>query len=114
MRRRNPHTLTDAAPIAGLFIHDEAAPLAVIESCGKHIYGKALQIVLEPGLTEELAQDTLLVLWWAPERALNLYARESSHPRSRKKKWTAERSTGPTRGQPSPMHKRALTDLWGN
>ncbi len=32
------------------------------------MYGSALQILQEPGLAEEVAQDTLLVLWWDPAR----------------------------------------------
>jgi RNA polymerase sigma-70 factor, ECF subfamily len=58
----------DDVVIAGLLRHDEEALLSLIDSCGKHVYGRALQIVLEPSLAEEVAQDTLLVLWWDPER----------------------------------------------
>lgn len=59
---------SDRALIAGLVLRDEAALRVLIELCGKYIYGKALQILRESHLAEEVAQDTLLVLWWHPER----------------------------------------------
>ena len=61
-------TLTDSVLISGLALHDEGALVSLIESCGEYIYGKALQILHEPSLAEEVTQDTLLVLWWHPER----------------------------------------------
>ena len=61
-------TLSDSVLISGLARHDESALIFLIESCGKYIYGRALQILHEPSLAEEVAQDTLLVLWWRPER----------------------------------------------
>lgn len=61
-------TPTDSALIAGLLLRDENALKALIDSCGKHVYGRALRILVEPGLAEEVAQDTLLALWWRPER----------------------------------------------
>ena len=59
---------SDTALIAGLVRRDEVALRTLIDLCGKYIYGKALQILHEPQLAEEVAQDTLLVLWWHPER----------------------------------------------
>lgn len=58
----------DTALIAGLARHDEKALRTLIDTCGKYVYGKALQILQDPRLAEEVAQDTLLVLWWSPER----------------------------------------------
>jgi RNA polymerase sigma-70 factor (ECF subfamily) len=58
----------DRELVARLAQRDEAALGTLIDLCGKHIYGKALQILIEPQLAEEVAQDTLLVLWWHPER----------------------------------------------
>lgn len=58
----------DAEVLAGLFEHDEEALLQLIESCGAFVYAKALQILHQPPLAEEVTQDTLLVLWWEPER----------------------------------------------
>ena len=58
----------DAAVLAGLFKHDEAALIQLIDSCGGFVYAKALQILHQPVLAEEVAQDTMLVLWWNPER----------------------------------------------
>ena len=59
---------TDSVLLEGLALHDEKALIFLIESCGRYIYGKALRILHEPSLAEEVAQDTLLVLWWRPER----------------------------------------------
>lgn len=61
-------TPTDSVLLAGLARHDETALVSLIESSGRYIYGKALQILHEPALAEEVAQDTLLALWWRPER----------------------------------------------
>lgn len=58
----------DRSLIARLSSRDEDALRTLIERCGKYVYGKALQILHEPQLAEEVAQDTLLVLWWHPER----------------------------------------------
>lgn len=58
----------DTALIAGLVRHDQKALRTLIDTHGKYVYGKALQILQEPRLAEEIAQDTLLVLWWQPER----------------------------------------------
>ena len=60
--------LTDSVLIQGLARHDESALVSLIESCGRYIYGKALQVLRDSTLAEEVAQDTLLVLWWRPER----------------------------------------------
>lgn len=48
--------------------HDEEALRDLIDACGRFVYGKALQVLQEPHLAEEVAQDTLLVLWWEPGR----------------------------------------------
>lgn len=61
-------TPTDSVLLAGLARHDETALVSLIESSGRYVYGKALQILHEPSFAEEVAQDTLLVLWWRPER----------------------------------------------
>lgn len=58
----------DAALIAGLYRHDEAALEDLIHLCGDHVYGKALHILHQPRLAEEITQDTLLVLWLNPGR----------------------------------------------
>lgn len=63
-----PERQSDAALIAGLTRRDENALRALIDSCGRYVYGRAVQILQEPHLAEEVAQDTLLVLWWHPER----------------------------------------------
>lgn len=64
----SPSRQRDAALIGRLAHHDEEALRLLIESCGKLVYGRALQILQEPRLAEEVAQDTLLVLWWNPAR----------------------------------------------
>ena len=66
-RDRSP-TPTDAAIVAGLANRDEAALVALVEACGRVVYARALQILVDPQLAEEVAQDVLLILWWAPER----------------------------------------------
>lgn len=63
-----PERESDAALIAGLARRDEEALRALIDACGRYVYGRALQILQEPHLAEEVAQDTLLVLWWRPDR----------------------------------------------
>lgn len=71
MRRRAdvpPERQSDVSLIAGLARRDEAALRALIDTCGRYVYGMALQILQQPRLAEEVAQDTLLVLWWCPER----------------------------------------------
>ena len=67
-RRAVPERESDAVLVAGLARHDEAALRALIDACGAHVYAKALHILQEPALAEEVAQDTLLILWWRPER----------------------------------------------
>lgn len=54
--------------MAGLARHDEASLGTLIETCGRVVYARALQILVEPQLAEEVAQDVLLILWWEPER----------------------------------------------
>lgn len=58
----------DAALVSRLAQHDEEALRLLIESCGRPVYGRALQILQEPRLAEEVTQDTLLVLWWDPAK----------------------------------------------
>lgn len=58
----------DAALVAGLSRHDETALEDLIELCGQHVYGKALQILHQPRLAEDITQDTMLVLWLNPTR----------------------------------------------
>lgn len=58
----------DSILIDGLVEKDEAALRALIDAYGKFVYGRALQILKEPSMAEQVAQDTLLVLWWHPER----------------------------------------------
>lgn len=67
-RRVMSERASDADLVAGLTRHDEAALRALIDTCGPYIYAKALYILQEPALAEEVAQDTLLILWWRPER----------------------------------------------
>lgn len=67
-RKRSLVIPSDTDIIIGLKNHDEEAFRAMIYSCGPQVYGKALQVLHEPRLAEEVAQDTLLVLWWAPTR----------------------------------------------
>lgn len=59
---------TDARLIAGLVRRDEIALKALIDTYGRHVYGKALQVLNDRQLAEEVAQDTLLLLWWKPQR----------------------------------------------
>lgn len=59
---------SDILLVRALGNQDELALRTLIDSYAKYIYGKALQIVREPQLAEEVAQDTLLTLWWHPER----------------------------------------------
>ncbi len=40
----------------------------MIDEVGGFVYGKALQILRDPQLAEEIAHDALLVLWWDPTR----------------------------------------------
>lgn len=54
--------------IAGLVRRDESALRSLIDEVGGSVYSKALQIVRDPRLAEEIAQDTMLVLWWDPTR----------------------------------------------
>lgn len=63
-----PSRQRDVALVSRLAQHDEQALHLLIESCGGVVYGRALQILQEPCLAEEVAQDTLLVLWWNPAR----------------------------------------------
>lgn len=66
--KTHPRGPTDAALIAGLTHHDESALRALVDAHGRFVYGKALQILRMPQLAEEVAQDTLLLLWWEPDR----------------------------------------------
>lgn len=59
---------TDDALVAGLTDRQTWALRALIESCGPYVYKRATQIVRDAHLAEEIAQDTLLVLWWDPQR----------------------------------------------
>lgn len=61
-------SISDSAILAGLAQRDQSALRALIDMCGRHVYGKALRILLEPQLAEQVAQDTLLILWWEPHR----------------------------------------------
>jgi RNA polymerase sigma-70 factor (ECF subfamily) len=45
---------------------DEAALRATIDRFGPMVYGLARRIVAEPGLAEEVSQDTFLALWRRP------------------------------------------------
>lgn len=58
----------DADIVAALTRHEEWALKALLDSYAKYVYGHALQIVRDPHLAEEVAQDALLAMWWKPER----------------------------------------------
>ena len=58
----------DAEIMVGLARHDESALRDLIDSCARAVYAKALRILWEPQLAEEVTQDTLLILWWDPAR----------------------------------------------
>jgi RNA polymerase sigma-70 factor (ECF subfamily) len=58
----------EAALIAGLSRRDEAALRSLVDAHGRHVYGTAFRILRDRRSAEEVAQDTLLVLWWNPER----------------------------------------------
>jgi RNA polymerase sigma factor (sigma-70 family) len=58
----------DAVLIAGLLRRDEAALRSLVDAHGSHVYGRALQILQDRNHADEVAQETLLVLWWNPER----------------------------------------------
>ena len=64
----SPSRRLDAALVGRLAQHDEGALRLLVESCGSLVYTRALQILQDPCLAEEVAQDTLLVLWWNPAR----------------------------------------------
>ena len=66
-RRAIPERESDAVLIAGLLRHEEAALRALIDACGAPVYARALHILQDPALAEEVAQDTLLILWWRRE-----------------------------------------------
>lgn len=66
-KRRGP-ALTDSALVTGLTERQEWALKALIESYGPYVYGRAIQIVRDAELAQEIAQDALLVMWWKPER----------------------------------------------
>ena len=68
MARDPSPTATDAAIVAGLANRDEIALVALVDACGRAVYARALQVLVDPQLAEEVAQDVLLILWWAPER----------------------------------------------
>lgn len=58
----------DARLIEGLEKRDEASLRALVDAYGDHVYARALHILREPQLAEEVARDTLLLLWWEPHR----------------------------------------------
>lgn len=66
--RRRAAPLTDAVLIPGLAGRQEWALKALIESCGPYVYGRAIAIVRDARLAQEVAQDALLVMWSNPER----------------------------------------------
>jgi RNA polymerase sigma-70 factor (ECF subfamily) len=47
---------------------DETSLRRLIDIYGSYVYGRTLQILRQPHLAEEAAQDALLVLWWDPTR----------------------------------------------
>jgi len=59
---------TDERVLRALLDADERALRALIETYGRFVYGKALQILAEPSLAEEVAQDVFLALWLDPHR----------------------------------------------
>ena len=63
-----PTKLEDSQLISGLARRDESALRLLIDVHGPHVFAKTLQILRNPELAEEAAQDTLLVLWWEPTR----------------------------------------------
>ncbi len=58
----------DVFLVAGLAERDERALRLLIGTHGPFVYGKALQILKDRSLAEEVAQDTLLALWEKPQR----------------------------------------------
>ena len=63
-----PEDFSDVFLVAGLRRRDESVLRALIETHGTFVYGKALQILKDPVLAEEVAQDALLALWENPQR----------------------------------------------
>lgn len=63
-----PTRSIDALLVRRLARHDETALHEFVEAYGRHVYGKAFQVLREAHLAEEVAQDTLLLLWWEPHR----------------------------------------------
>ncbi len=59
---------SDALLVEGLAKGDETALRRLIELYGSYVYGRTLQILRQPHLAEEAAQDALLALWWDPKR----------------------------------------------
>jgi RNA polymerase sigma-70 factor (ECF subfamily) len=59
---------TDERVLRALLDADERALRALIETYGRLVYGKALHILAEPALAEEVAQDVFLALWLDPYR----------------------------------------------
>lgn len=59
---------SDALLVEGLAKRDESALRRLIELYAPYVYGRTLQLLRQPHLAEEAAQDVLLVLWWNPER----------------------------------------------
>ena len=58
--------LRESTLIAGVVRRDENALRCIIAAHGKYVFGMALQILKDPALAEEAAQDTLLALWENP------------------------------------------------
>jgi RNA polymerase sigma-70 factor, ECF subfamily len=59
---------SDTLLVARLAHHDESALRDLVESYGRLVYAKALQVLRDANLAEEVAQDTLMLLWWEPHR----------------------------------------------
>ena len=61
-----PKEISDTTLVAGVVRRDENALRCIIAAHGKYVFGMALQILKDPALAEEVAQDTLLALWENP------------------------------------------------
>lgn len=66
-KANDPNKTDDALLVEGLARRDETALRSLIELHGSYVYGRTLQILRQPHLAEEAAQDALMVLWWDPE-----------------------------------------------
>ncbi len=64
----SPEPGSDLDLIGGLVRREETALRTLITTHGKYVYGKALQILRNPNLAEEVAQDTFVTLWREPSR----------------------------------------------